>query len=217
MTGELVVLVPGAGVGGADLLALAWRLRRRGHRAKIFFCPTWALPLAQSARGLHRWLSQQPAPIIHLVGHSLGGLVILRCLAEYNWTRAGRVVTLGTPHADIAVARLGMHLPIGKWVAGRGVATALPLLPLHVPPGREVGAIAGSRSWGLSLFVTLPPPNDGVICVAETYHPEIAHHIVLPVSHTSMLFSGEVADETAAFLRSGQFNRSRPKETGSPL
>ncbi len=207
---DLVVLVPGVGLSGIDLLAVAWRLRRRGFRTHIFFCVTWALTLTESARRLQHWLAAQPDPLMHLVGHSFGGLVVLRCLAECGWNRPGRVVTMGTPHTDIAVARQVRRLPFGTWAAGPGVDTALPLLPLPVPADREVGTLAGDRSWGLSFIFPVPSPNDGVICVAETRHPAIAHHLVLPLSHTDLLVSPQAADEVAAFLRRGRFSESQP-------
>jgi len=206
---DLVVLVPGAGVGGADLLPMAWRLQRCGYRVKIFFCITWGKPLAESTRQLYHWLSKQPDPRIHLVGHSLGGLVILRCLADYPWTRAGRIVTVGTPHTNITMAQRVLRLPVARWLVGRGVASALPLLPLPIPAGREVGAIAGTHKLGVrAFFLAVPSPNDSVISVQETQHPAIAQHTVLKVSHNGMLISRAVAEEVDAFLRNGRFKSS---------
>jgi pimeloyl-ACP methyl ester carboxylesterase len=208
MKEDLIVLVPGAGIGGADLLPLAWRLRRRGYQVKVFFCITWFKPLAHSARQLHDWLSRQPEPVIHLVGHSLGGLVILHCLAEHDWAKAGRVVTVGTPHTDLTLARQLLRVPGGRWVVGQGPTSALPLLPLHVPAGREIGAIAGDRDWGFGALFAVPRPNDTIVSVYEAHHPAIPHRATLRVSHTGMLFSDSVAMEVDTFLRHGQFTAS---------
>lgn len=205
---DLVVLVPGAGIGGADLLPMACRFQRCGYRAKVFFCLTWAKPLADSARQLYHWLSKQPEPLIHLVGHSLGGLVILRCLADYPWVRAGRIVTVGTPHTNIAIAQHLLRVPGGHWLVGRGVASALPLLPLQLPAGREIGAIAGAMDRGANTFWSVPSPSDRIVSVQETQHPAIAQHIVLGVSHNGMLFSRAVVEAVDAFLRNGRFNSS---------
>jgi hypothetical protein len=57
------------------------------------------------------------------------------------------------------------------------------------------------------FFVSLDGPNDGVARVEETRLPGMADHLVLPVSHTGMLFSAEVARQSAAFLRHGRFAR----------
>ena len=72
---------------------------------------------------------------------------------------------------------------------------------------RQLGVIAGDLSLGLGrLFGALGAPNDGTICVEETELPGASDRIVLPVSHTGILFSGEVARQTAAFLATGRFN-----------
>ena len=75
-------------------------------------------------------------------------------------------------------------------------------------PGREIGVIAGSRSRGLGRVVArgLPTPNDGVVTVAETELAAACDRIVLPVSHSGMLFSRGVARQSAAFLRAGKFD-----------
>jgi hypothetical protein len=71
-----------------------------------------------------------------------------------------------------------------------------------------VGSIAGSVAFGLgSIFLDVPEPCDGVVTVDETRLPGLADHLVLPVSHSGMLVSREVAGQTAAFLRNGRFER----------
>jgi hypothetical protein len=80
--------------------------------------------------------------------------------------------------------------------------------PERIDDGLEVGAIAGSEPFGLGpLFVSLPPPSDGVVTVEETRIPGLRDHIVLPVSHTGMLLSDAVAHQLTAFLRDGRFER----------
>ena len=79
-----------------------------------------------------------------------------------------------------------------------------------VPPWdghREVGIIAGSLSVGLGMLTTgVPRPNDGTVAVEETRLDGITAHMTLPVSHTSMLMSSEIARETRHFLENGRFS-----------
>jgi hypothetical protein len=71
---------------------------------------------------------------------------------------------------------------------------------------RELGVIAGSLSAGIGRFVSdLPEPNDGTVAVEETRIQGMTDHVVLPVTHTGMLASAEVADRTARFLETGRF------------
>jgi hypothetical protein len=57
------------------------------------------------------------------------------------------------------------------------------------------------------MFMDVPEPSDGVVTVEETRLPGLSDHLVLPVSHSGMLISQEVARQTAAFLRDGRFER----------
>jgi hypothetical protein len=69
------------------------------------------------------------------------------------------------------------------------------------------GVIAGSMSVGMGRIVArgLPVPNDGVVTIDETRLACATDHIVLPVSHSAMLLSKQVARQTAAFLNNGRF------------
>ena len=57
------------------------------------------------------------------------------------------------------------------------------------------------------LFADLNADHDGTVLVEETKLPGAKDHIVLNTSHTSMLFSPEVAQQAVAFLRDGRFER----------
>lgn len=72
----------------------------------------------------------------------------------------------------------------------------------------ETGTISGSRSLGLSrmLYRQLPQPNDGLLTVEEGTLAGACDHIVLPASHTGMLFSRIVARQVSAFLKTGHFD-----------
>jgi hypothetical protein len=69
--------------------------------------------------------------------------------------------------------------------------------------------IAGSRSFGLGLLLGgLGEPGDGTVAIAETRAEGLRQHLVLPVTHTGMLFSKDVAREVACFLQVGSFSSS---------
>mgnify|MGYP006180886023 CR=1 FL=1 len=74
---------------------------------------------------------------------------------------------------------------------------------------REVGVIAGTRRMGFGrLLAAFDDEIDGTVSVPETKLPGAADHLLLPVSHTSMVLSAEVARQTAAFLKDGRFSRA---------
>ena len=73
---------------------------------------------------------------------------------------------------------------------------------------RDVGVVAGSVPVGLGRVAgRFDGPSDGTVAVAETELEGARDHIVLPVSHTSMMIYRQVADQAGAFLKRGEFLR----------
>lgn len=162
---------------------------------------------ANAARLAH-FLEAIDADTVHLVGHSLGGILIRALFHEHPQQKPGRIVTLGAPHGGSRVAQHLSRFSFWRAVMGKGVAQLLAGEPQHwaVPP-REIGAICGTRSFGMGRLLVrhLPRPNDGLLTVKESAFPAAREHLALPVSHTGMLFSREVADQVGQFLVSGKF------------
>ena len=145
--------------------------------------------------------------MIHLVGHSLGGLVILRCLRNHGERRIGRIVLMGTPVRACMAGRRLENLAAGERLLGasRDIWRSLPDV---YRPRCELGVIAGSRPWGLGrMLMRLPGTNDGVVRLEETEVAGMRDRIVLPLSHSGMLVSARVAREVAVFLERGAFDR----------
>lgn len=147
------------------------------------------------------------APPVHLVGHSLGGLMVLKLFDLFPDQPPGRVVLMGSPVAGSTVARGVASWPIGPSLLGPLALTEL----VKAPPrrwaqDRDLGVIAGSMSAGVGRMVSqLPEPNDGTVALVETEISGATDTILLPVTHTGMLFSPTVAQTLARFLGSGRF------------
>jgi hypothetical protein len=162
-------------------------------------------------QALAKFLRDLRADTLHLVGHSLGGLVILKLFesGEGDQLPPGRIVLLGSPLNGSQAARNLARLPFGKRILGRGVHEELLSSRERRWNGqRDLGVIAGSLSVGLGRLVgTHGAPSDGTIFVDETRLPGISQHLVMKVSHTGLPFSSGVARQTGAFLSSGKFIR----------
>jgi len=201
----VVVLVHGLWVNPRFLAPLALRLAGHGWRVVRFGYPTMRRDLDANARALSQFLSRLDARTVHLVGHSLGALLVLRTLERHPDTRVGRVVLLGPPYADSYPARTISRTRAGTWLVGRALAQWLaePRAPASRWP---IGVIAGTLAVGLGrVFPGLPRPSDGMVSVAETVVPGSTDRIELPVTHTGMMFSAEVARQIDIFLRNGAF------------
>ena len=166
--------------------------------------------VTQNALELCAFLRTLDAERIDLVGHSLGGLVILNALESFEPSAPGRVVLLGSPLQGCKTARSLSHIPFLKALLGRGIEQeAFKSDARQWTGSREVGVIAGDLSMGMGRLVTsLTTANDGTVLVSETRMHGTTDHIVLSVSHTGMVFSELVGQQTAEFLCNGRFLHS---------
>jgi pimeloyl-ACP methyl ester carboxylesterase len=204
---DTVVVAHGLWMPGYETALLRQRIAAAGFHARLFRYRTVRASLTENAARLAAFCHALPGDRLHFVGHSLGGVVAVKMLAEFGSGREGHAVCLGSPlKGSLAGARLA-RLPYGRQIVGRSVLelNALAGLPPWHGPQR-LGVIAGSRGLGMGLALgRLPTPNDGTVLVAETRLEGIADHLVLPVTHTSLMFSRAVAEATIAFLRHGRF------------
>lgn len=201
-----VILVHGLWFGAWSLALLARRLRAAGFEALRFHYPSTRSGLGQHARDLRRFVAAFPRDTVHFVAHSMGGLVVLKMLADAEDLADGRVVLLGTPMGGSEVARKSSRIPGGRQLLGTALA-ALDRGCGEMTCRREVGMIAGTRGVGLGLLVGgTGGPGDGTVAVAETQADGLADRIELPVTHTGMLASGAVARQVAVFLQTGRFD-----------
>jgi pimeloyl-ACP methyl ester carboxylesterase len=216
---ETVVLVHGLWVHGIAMTLMRQRIARSGYRALAYSYPSIRLTLTENAERLYRFCRGIPASRLHLVGHSLGGLITLRMLARATGLPPGRIVLLGAPFAESHSARRLVRLPGGRAALGRSVPEWLEADRPRFDGGHEIGVIAGTVRLGLGCIVApdLPSPSDGVVTVAETRVPGMRDHVVLPVSHSGMLVSSAVARHICSFLREGAFEKAeggRRKDEG---
>jgi len=143
---------------------------------------------------------------VHLVGHSLGGLLALRVCSGNADLPPGRIVCLGSPLKGSATARRFAGL-------GRGGEALLGHNRELLEHGfdrwdgaRELGVIAGRTPLGLGAMLgPVQGEHDGTVAVEETRLPGLTDHCVVEASHTGLLFSHEVPRQVTRFLRSGRF------------
>ncbi|HKJ77440.1 MAG TPA: alpha/beta fold hydrolase [Gammaproteobacteria bacterium] len=203
-----MVLVHGLWMTGLEMGLLRRRLGRCGLTPYRFRYPSLGDTVAGNAARLDAFVKTLREPQVHLVGHSLGGLVIRRLFQDFPEQPPGRVVTLGTPHTGSHVARRLQRGPFGAFLVGRAAEDGL-LDGLAPWPGdHELGVVAGRLALGVGWLIPgLPRPNDGTVAVAETRLAGMTDHIAVPASHMGLLVSRRAARQTCHFLRHGRFDR----------
>ena len=209
---ETIVLVHGLWMNSLSMELWRRRLVAQGFAASVFRYSSVTLDLAANAAQLADFAAALRGDTVHFVGHSLGGVLIGAMLENARAARVGRVVCLGSPFAGSQIgARIASWGLAGTRFIGKSIGQ------LHARGGigewrapHELGVIAGDRPYGVGrLLGGFAEPNDGTVAISETRVRGAADYIVLPVTHTSMLWSRLVLGQAVAFLRTGRFQPPR--------
>ncbi|MEP6881939.1 MAG: alpha/beta hydrolase [Dokdonella sp.] len=204
-TGDHVIVLHGIWMRGIAMLPLARRLRLAGFTVDTLDYPSVVGSWDDSASRLADHWRECAGRTVHVVGHSLGGILALHVAANYRDLPQGRIVCLGSPLNGSSAATRMRRLPGGHWLMGQSAA----ILHQGLAPWRgqrPVGVIAGSTPIGLgSVLRVLQSPHDGTVSVDETRLQGIDAHRVVPLTHSGLAFSSDVAEMTAGFLREGRF------------
>lgn len=206
MREQMVILVHGLWMNTLALYALDKRIGQCGFAVERYSYATVGTGLEENARRLARRIERVQATAIHLVGHSLGGVVVLGAVARRPDPRVRRIVLMGSPVAGSAAGRSLARTHPGRWMLGRSETAWTQRPSPSAPPGVEVGIIAGRLPIGLGrLLARLPFPNDGVVAVEETRVQGAKDSVLMPLNHTGLLFSSRASRQVCAFLRDGRF------------
>ncbi|MBV9346233.1 MAG: alpha/beta hydrolase [Gammaproteobacteria bacterium] len=203
-----VVYLHGLWMPGEESLLLRRRLREEFalELHPFRYAPSFS-DLPGAIERLRAFIAGLAPAELHLVGHSLGGLVIYRFLERYPAQPPGRVVFLGTPANGSRAAQVATRFaPVAHFMGESVMQELLAPAPRHWGHARELGIIAGTEPLGVGqLLAQFTEANDGTVAVSETRLTGATDHLTLPVSHMGMLFSPRVAHATGAFLAHGRF------------
>ena len=193
-----------------EMSLLRHRLNRFGYRPWSFRYSSTRLDLTEIATRLNTFVEQVPAQTIHFVGHSLGGLVVLKLFEVFPRQRPGRIVALGTPYQGSETAQRFIRFPGSQHLIGHSIVQ---LLNGDVPAWsgeRDLGVIAGTLNFGFGRLIgAVGHLGDGTIRLEEMRIPEARDFITLRVSHMGLVVSRRVATETYYFLEHGRFSREK--------
>lgn len=196
------VLIHGLGRTPASMWLLARRLERHGFATARVGYPSRRLTLEQAVDWIGARLAAATSGwrTVHLVGHSLGGVIARRLAEAGTDPRIGRVVQLGAPNRGSRVAERVLRLPLLPRLLG----PALAQIPGLRPPRRRsagVAALAGVlplRRRGLAS------PTDGFVTVRSAWHGA-GSRAALRSLHGWLPLSAAAAVQVSRFLRQGRF------------
>ncbi len=202
-----VLLVHGILMNPLEMRFLGSQLEKSGFKVHYVFYQSVLKTPAENARVIHSKIKKLNLPDLHIVAHSLGGIIVMHLFDQFDDTPEGKVVMLGSPVNGSWIARKVHSWPVISPILARSMPNALS--GENVPEWksqRKWGMISGTRNQGLGLLAGgLPDEGDGTVLLKETIHPKQTAQININTSHTGLLFSKEVANLTTRFLNDGDF------------
>lgn len=190
---------------GLTLVPLARRLQAQGFIPHRFdYASLLHGPAPSADRLAAKLMSLGPGPV-HLVGHSLGGLIVLETLRRFPGLPVARVVCMGSPLRGSRTAQALAARPRLAWALGSSRAllqSGCTAWAGAVP----VGMIAGDVAHGIGRVLgAIGAESDGTVALDETRLPGLAARCRVHASHTGLVFSARAAQQAAAFLHTGAF------------
>lgn len=196
---QAVVLLHGLGANRLAMLRLSMALGANGYQVANWGYPSTRSSIEVQARKfqqrLHGFLKHNHFAAVHLVAHSMGGVVARRAFSESRPENFGRFVMLSPPNAGSHVARR-LARPFSRLCP--------PLLELSDAPDSYVNQL--DPPIGLDLGV-IAAAYDRVVALPSTHLPCQADHIVLRAHHGTLPWRRETIRQVLHFLQHGRFLR----------
>jgi len=200
MTREAVLLVHGHAAHPLLLEPLRRALARQGFRALSWHygslrgsIDSHAAALAAKARALD---ADATIERLHLVGHSMGAIVVRSALAMVQPRKLGRVVLLAPPNRGARLADLAVRLFGGRILAATELCSQPQSYVNRLPGAGDLDCGVIAASW------------DHAVALASTHLTGERDHLVLRSLHTVTLHPRAPA-QVGHFLREGRFLREK--------
>jgi pimeloyl-ACP methyl ester carboxylesterase len=224
--GRVVLVLHGLAGARPLMSSLCRHLDDEGKLQVVSICyPSTREDIDADAAALQRIISGlREAQQIDLVAHSLGCIVIRRCLAMQEAAdgkqdpRIRRFVMLTPPNHGAPDAAPLVEVDFTGKIAGPAAhqltAGFAELEPKLATPACEFGILAGGRGEPTGYNPLIPGDNDGVVPLNSAKLVGARDFRLLPVLHVTYPRNEQVKKLTLKFLQEGYFETA---ETRNPL
>ena len=210
---DCVVLLHGIGMQGYVMKRIETALTAAGYRVVNVSYPSRAMPFEEIAgEYLPAQLRENDvarAPHLHFITHSMGSLIVRKLLHDARPANLGRVVMIGPPnHGSTAADEASSYTLLRDYIGenlGRLGTGENSIVRTLGPADFDVGIIAGEVALNPVFGAVLAGKNDGAVTVESARLEGMRDFIVVPYSHTVMLWRDEVIAQALAYLRDGHF------------
>ncbi len=214
-SGSCVVLIHGLARTSGAMKPLVAPLQAAGHKVINVDYPSRKkiieelAPLAVKELGADEC---KGAAQVHFVTHSLGGILVRYYLERNVIKNLGRVVMIAPPNQGSEVVDHLREVPGYRLLngpAGMQLGTDENSIPSQMGGvDFTLGIIAGTNTINPILSQYLPNPDDGKVSVESTKVEGMSDFMVFPHTHTFIMRSKQVINQTTYFIEHGEFDRS---------
>jgi pimeloyl-ACP methyl ester carboxylesterase len=217
MSGEGVLLVHGITRSSKSMAGYRDSLEKAGFQVFPFDYPSTRVDLDTSAEYLHQVIeSLEGIEHIHIVAHSMGGIVARTYRAKHRDERLTRMVLVGSPQngaemADLARDKANVVFKTIFGPAGQQLITDQAGFLAKLPkPDVEFAVIAGGHAPD-GFNPLIPGDDDGIVSVASTRLNGAADYMYLESLHLALNRNATAHAAVVRFLQTGKL-----REEGEP-
>ncbi len=208
---EYVILLHGLARTPRSMWLMEKKLQREGYQVVNIGYPSRkknvrTLALQTIPAALSRC---ENAKTIHVVTHSLGGILLRYYMEDNNIANLGRVVMLSPPNqGSELVDQLSQYwwFELFNGSAGMQLGTDTESIPRQLgKPDFPLGIISGTISLNPIFSYFLPSPNDGKVSIESAKIAGMVDFLAVPNSHSFIMNDRQVIAQILFFLAHGQF------------
>ena len=210
---ECVVLVHGLWRSGFAMRSIASDLEDYGFHTISIDYPSTEMEIPELAKqylpnGIQS-CKETGAQQVHLVTHSMGGILARQYLQSNALPKGSRVVMLSPPNQGSKLSEKFGEYWWYQWMTGPAASSLTQKengIIKHLQEIDEpVGIIAAYREWSLWPEGWLPSPNDGTVSVESMQLTEMDDLILINSGHATMRYQDEIQQQIRHFLVKGSF------------
>ncbi|HCG8129613.1 cobinamide adenolsyltransferase [Vibrio parahaemolyticus] len=203
-----IIILHGLYMHGLVMQPLSQKLRKLGYETQVISYNTVAIDESSLFDSIDHSLNPLTANV--LVGHSLGGLMIKRYLANRKPTTSliSHVVAIGSPLKGASIVGRIQDLGLGA-ILGNSPHHGLNKHDDAWAFPQKLGSIAGTVPIGARplLIRNDNTMSDGTVTVEETRLDGMQDHIEVKQTHTSLIYNTFVPQQIDHFIHTDYFRR----------
>lgn len=211
---ETVVLLHGLARTPRSMDKMERALSGEGYRVINLGYPSRKHPIEQLSRLVSEQIDHQTAASdqVHIVAHSLGGILVRHMQRHHPITNLKRVVMLSPPNQGSEVVDKIGGLKLFHWIngpAGAQLGTSDDGFVSKLGPiDFELGVITGDRSINWINSCMIPGKDDGKVSTTSARVDGTKDFKIVPATHPFIMKKKNVIRDVKLFLSSGSFAKN---------